>query len=201
VITFLEGVLIERHPLRVVIACAGVGYDVAIPLSTFDKLPDVNQSCRILTRLIVREDAHLLFGFATREERALFDLLLLVSRVGPKLALSILSGLSVPQIRQAIAYQDSGMLASVSGVGKKTAERIVVELKDKIEQGGVGDPIHTTPGAKRVGAADEAAAALVALGYTRAEAQEAVTAALATRDGKPTSTEALIREALAVTVP
>lgn len=200
-ITFLEGTLIERHPLRAVIACAGVGYDCAIPLSTFDKLPSEGQTCRILTRLIVREDAHLLFGFATREERALFDLLLHVSRVGPKLAISILSGLSVPQIRQAIAFQDSGMLASVSGVGKKTAERIVVELKDKIEQGVVIDPTHPAPGARAAGVPEEAAAALVALGYTRAEAQEAITAALAARNGSPATTEELIREALAVTVP
>lgn len=197
-ITFVEGALIERHPSRIVVSCGGVGYDVAIPLSTFDHLPPEGQTCRVLTRLIVREDAHLLFGFATREERALFDLLLAVTRVGPKLALAILSGLSVPQIRRAIAFQDSGMLASVSGVGKKTAERIVVELKDKIERGVSDDGWLPAKGGVG-GVLDEAAAALVALGYTRGEAQEAVARAVKQKSGQAGTTEELLRQVLAAT--
>jgi Holliday junction DNA helicase RuvA len=194
-ITFLEGVLVERQPARIVVSCGGIGYDVAIPLSTFDRLPPEGQTCRVLTRLIVREDAHLLFGFSSREERALFDLLLAVTRVGPKLALAILSGLSVPQIRRAIAFQDSGMLASISGVGKKTAERIVVELKDKIERGFSDDgwlPAKGGPG----GVLDEAAAALVALGYTRGEAQEAVARAMKQNGTGAATTEDVLRQVL-----
>jgi Holliday junction DNA helicase RuvA len=200
VITFLEGTLVERLPSRAVISCGGVGYDVAIPLSTFDRLPLEGETCRILTRLIVREDAHLLFGFASREERALFDLLLLVSRVGPKLALAVLSGLSVPQIRQAIAFQDSAMLASVSGLGRKTAERIVVELKDKIEKGAVvtegWSASKTRAGA---GVMEEAMAALMALGYSRPEAQEAIAQAVKETGKPPQSTEEAVRAVLTAT--
>ncbi len=198
-ITFVEGILVERQPTRVVVSCAGVGYDVAIPLSTFDRLPTVGQTCRVLTRLIVREDAHLLFGFATREERALFDLLLVVTRVGPKLALAILSGLTVPQIRRAIAFQDAGLLASVSGVGKRTAERIVLELKDKIEKAGTGDgwlPSASKGGPSGRNACDETVSALVALGYTRGEAQVAVTEAIKQLGTSEATTEKLIRAAL-----
>jgi len=198
-ITFVEGALVERQPVRIVVSCGGIGYDIAIPLSTFDRLPPEGQTCRVLTRLIVREDAHLLFGFATREERALFDLLLAVTRVGPKLALAILSGLSVPQIRRAIAFQDSGMLASISGVGKKTAERIVVELKDRIGRGVYDDgwlPVKGGPG----GVLDESVAALVALGYTRGEAQEAVARAMKQKDTGTATTEDVLRQVLASTV-
>jgi Holliday junction DNA helicase RuvA len=198
-ITFVEGVLVERQPTRIVVSCGGVGYDVAIPLSTFDHLPSEGQTCRVLTRLIVREDAHLLFGFATREERALFDLLLAVTRVGPKLALAILSGLSVPQIRRAIAFQDSGMLASISGVGKKTAERIVVELKDKIERAVSDDgwlPARSGAG----GVLDESVAALVALGYTRGEAQEAVARVVKQKGAGTATTEDVLRHVLTSTI-
>jgi len=198
-ITFVEGILVERQPARIVVSCGGVGYDVAIPLSTFDRLPTEGQACRVLTRLIVREDAHLLFGFASREERALFDLLLAVTRVGPKLALAILSGLSVPQIRRAIAFQDSGMLASISGVGKKTAERIVVELKDKIERG-VSDDGWLPARGSAGGVLDEAAAALVALGYTRGEAQEAVARAMKQKGTGTATTEDVLRQVLSSTV-
>ncbi len=194
-ITFVEGTLVERQPTRVVVSCAGVGYDVAIPLSTFDRLPAAGETCRVLTRLVVREDAHLLFGFATHEERALFDLLVAVTRVGPKLALAILSGLSVPQIRRAIAFQDSGLLASISGVGKKTAERIVVELKDKIERGVHDD--GWLPGKGSGSVLDEAVAALVALGYTRGEAQEAVARAVKQKESSTATTEEVLRQVLA----
>ena len=200
-ITFLEGVLVERHPTRAVVACGGVGYEVAIPLSTFDRLPEQGAACRILTRLIVREDAHLLFGFASQSERALFDLLLVVSRVGPKLALAVLSGLSVPQIRQAIAFQDAAMLASVPGVGRKTAERIVVELKDRIEKGmTTAEGLIVGRGGQRGGPMEEAMAALIALGYTRSEAQEAVAHAARDLGGKQPSTEDVVRAALAAAV-
>ncbi|MBI3872450.1 MAG: Holliday junction branch migration protein RuvA [candidate division Zixibacteria bacterium] len=194
-ITFLEGELIERQPTRAVIACGGVGYELSIPLSTFDRLPE-RGPCRILTRLVVREDAHLLFGFASPEERAIFDLLLGVSRVGPKLAMAVLSGMSVPEIRRAIAFEDVGMLARVSGVGRKTAERIVVELKDKIDRASAEVPGSASPGER--GLAEEAIAALMVLGYTRSEAQESISRAAKGLKGA-TSTEELLRQALSGT--
>ena len=200
-ITFLEGILVERQPNRAVIVCGGVGYELAIPLSTFDHLPEAGQSYRILTRLIVREDAHLLFGFASRSERALFDLLLVVSRVGPKLALAVLSGLSVTQIRQAIAFQDAAMLASIPGCGLKTAERIVVELKDRIAKGTTGaERWAPSKGKARSGPLEEAMAALMALGYSRPEAQEAVSQAAKDLGGAATSTEDVVRAALTAVV-
>ena len=197
-IAFIEGQVSDRQPMRVVINCHGVGYDISIPLSTFDKVPDQGEKCRLLTRLIVREDAHLLFGFATHEERVLFDLLLEVSRVGPKLALAVLSGLTVQQIRQSIAFQDAAMLATVSGLGKKTAERIVVELKDKIDQRvGAVSSAPAAAGVKVGGVLDEAVAALVQLGYTRSEAQQAVSDVMK-GEKKPESTEDVVRAVLSL---
>lgn len=197
-ITFVEGELVERMPTRAIVSCGGVGYELAIPLSTFDHLPEQGTRCRVLTRLIVREDAHLLFGFASESERALFDLLLGVSRVGPKVALAVLSGMSVNEIRRSIAFEDVSMLARVSGVGKKTAERIVVELKDKIEKAGAGSDDSLKIDATIDGVANEAMAALVVLGYSRMEAQEVVKRAASGID-KNVSTEDLIRKALAMT--
>ncbi|HWO57954.1 MAG TPA: Holliday junction branch migration protein RuvA [bacterium] len=197
-ITFVEGELVERMPTRAIVSCNGVGYELAIPLSTFDRLPAEGARTRVLTRLVVREDAHLLFGFASESERALFDLLLGVSRVGPKVALAVLSGLTVAEIRRAIAYEDVAMLARVSGVGKKTAERIVVELKDKIEKAGagVGETVKLEAGID--GVAHEAMAALVVLGYSRQEAQDVVKKAAAAMEKTPVTTEELIRRALAL---
>ena len=136
-----------------------------------------------------------LFGFATPQERTIFDLLLGVTRVGPKVALAVLSGMSVPEIRRAIAFEDVGMLARISGLGRKTAERIVVELRDKIERAGAEVPGLPTRGGG--GLANEAIAALVVLGYGRNEAQDAVTRAARSLSGEPT-TEELIRYALSV---
>jgi Holliday junction DNA helicase RuvA len=143
---------------------------------------------------VVREDAQLLFGFATEKERATFDLLVGVSRVGPKMALAMLSGMSVTDVRRAIASEDFGRLASISGVGKRTAERICVELKDKLA---VEIAVSSTSGAigSGDGTSNEAMAALVVLGYSRSEAQEAVARA-AKESTESVSTEDLIREAL-----
>src|SRR6202043_159142 len=132
-ISFLDGDLVEALPTQVVISVQGVGYLVQIPLSSFDHLPAVGQRVRLLTHLVVREDAHLLFGFASSAERDLFRLLLQhVSGVGPKLALAVLSGMTVSQFKAAVVRGDVAALAKVSGVGKKTAERIVLELKDRV---------------------------------------------------------------------
>src|SRR6516162_11604975 len=132
-ISFLDGELVEALPTQVVISVQGVGYLVQIPLSSFDHLPSVGERVRLLTHFIVREDAHLLFGFVTVAERDLFRLLVQhVSGVGPKLALAVLSGMSVGQFKEAVVNADVNALSRISGLGKKTAERIVLELKDKV---------------------------------------------------------------------
>src|SRR5687768_11082617 len=131
-ITFLEGTLVEALPTHIVIGVHGVGYHVLIPLSSYDKLPPVGQQLKILTHLQIREDAHVLFGFMSHAERDLFRLLVNnVSGIGPKTALDILSGTSVANFKSAVVSGDAGLLSKTKGIGKKTAERIVVELKDK----------------------------------------------------------------------
>ncbi len=139
-ITFLHGRLVEALPSLIVVEVNGVGYEVHVPLSTFDRLPSTGSEVQILTHFAVREDAHILYGFLTATERDLFRLLInTVSGIGPRIALSILSSLSVSAFRSAVAAGDFKALSAVNGVGKKTAERIVVELKDKlIALGGSG---------------------------------------------------------------
>ena len=195
----LHGKLADALPSVAVIDVQGVGYEVLIPLSSFDRLPPVGQEVRLLTHLAVREDAHTLYGFITPTERDLFRLLIQnVSGIGPKIALGILSGLSVNAFRAAVAAQDVKALSSVSGVGRKTAERIVVELKDKIAAFGL-DP--TAPGTPRAVLPEsearlaDAAAALVALGFKPAEAQEAVRGAAALL-GPDAPVEKLVRACL-----
>ena len=136
-ITFLHGKLIEALPTQVTVDVHGVGYEALIPLSSYDKLPQPGQEIKLLTHLAVREDAHTLYGFMTGAERDLFRMLVnTVSGIGPKIALSVLSGMSVTAFRGAVANQDVKALSQISGVGKKTAERIVVELKDKVGAAG-----------------------------------------------------------------
>src|ERR1700690_345617 len=136
-ITFLQGQLAEALPTQVVVDVNGVGYEVLIPLSSFDKLPQPGGAVKLLTLLVIREDAHTLYGFMTAAERDLFRLFInTVSGMGPKIALNILSGISVTAFRGAVAGSDVKALSQISGVGKKTAERIVVELRDKIGAAG-----------------------------------------------------------------
>lgn len=131
-IAYLKGILAEKDIGTVVVECGGVGYEVAIPLSTFDRLPAEGDSVKLFTYHVVREDAQLLYGFMTKPERAMFELMTSVSGVGPKLALAILSGLTVGDLQLAITQGDSKRLAAVKGIGKKTADRLVVELRGKI---------------------------------------------------------------------
>ena len=136
-ITFLRGTLVEALPTQVTIEVHGVGYEVLIPLSSFEALPGPGGQVRLLTHLAIREDAHVLYGFMTTAERDLFRLLIhTVSGIGPKIALNLLSGMSVAALRGAVAAGDVKALSQISGVGKKTAERIVVELRDKIGAAG-----------------------------------------------------------------
>jgi holliday junction DNA helicase RuvA len=181
VITFLQGKLVDVLPTQVTIDVAGVGYEVLIPLSSFGKLPAPGAELRILTHLTVREDAHILYGFMTGQERELFRLLInSVSGIGPKIALNVLSGMSVTLFRGAVSKGDVKALSQISGVGKKTAERIVVELRDKFGASGAWE----ASSAERALSVEEqkvndAVLALVALGFKQVEAHDAVRAALA----------------------
>jgi Holliday junction DNA helicase RuvA len=196
-ITFLHGKLIEALPTQVTVDVNGVGYEALIPLSSFDKLPAPGQTVKLLTHLVVREDAHVLYGFMTAAERGLFRLLINnVSGIGPKIALNILSGIHVAAFRGAVASGDIKMLSQISGVGKKTAERIVIELKDKIGPGGVLE----AQSAQRTLSADEqkindAVLALIALSFKPAEAHEAIRATQALL-GPDASLEELVRASL-----
>jgi Holliday junction DNA helicase RuvA len=164
----IHGVLTEKNPPQVLVVAHGVGYEIDVPMSTFYHLPRTGEDVELLTHLVVREDAHLLFGFLTAAERAAFRQLLKVSGVGPKVALAVLSGLSVEDLALAIAAQDATRLTKVPGVGKKTAERLVLELRDKLP---------AVAGAARAEAAPargDVVNALLALGYNDREAQAAV---------------------------
>src|SRR5438105_13087011 len=139
-ITFLDGKLVNALPTQAIVDVGGVGYEVFIPLSSYDKLPSAGQPIRILTHLAVREDAHVLYGFMTPAERDLFRLLVnSVSGIGPKLALAVLSGMSVNNFKAAVVNSDVAAISKISGVGKKTAERIVLALKDKRGEAAAGD--------------------------------------------------------------
>jgi Holliday junction DNA helicase RuvA len=197
VISFLQGVLVEALPTRVTVEVHGVGYDALIPLSSFDKLPAPGQPVKLLTHLAIREDAHVLYGFITNAEREMFRLLInTVSGIGPKIALNILSGINVTAFRGAVAAGDVKILSQISGVGKKTAERIVVELKDKIGLAGVWEAASAQ---RELSPSDQitndAVLALMALGYKQAEAHETIRAAAAVL-GPQAGVEALVRAAL-----
>jgi len=194
-ITFLEGTLVEALPTQVVVAVQGVGYQVSIPLSSFDRLPKEGAPVKILTHLQVREDAHILYGFMTAEERDLFRLLVEhVSGIGPKLALAVLSGMSVGAFKAAVVNGAVAEISRVKGVGKKTAERIVLELKDKV---GVAAAWEAASSKQAEGAAEinDALLALISLGYKQVDAHKAVKQALEGEKSRP-STEELVRRAL-----
>jgi Holliday junction DNA helicase RuvA len=195
-ITLLDGILDEKQPTRAVVLCGGVGYEVHIPLSSFDKLPVPGAHCRILTHHHVWADGQALYGFATEAERRMFRLLLDVSGIGPKTALSALSGLPARDLTAAVVGGDVKRLSTISGIGKKTAERIVLELRDKITE---GEAMAAIAGVGEPGAGDfkrrDAALALVSLGYKQAEAQKMV-AAISAEDAAAVSVEDLVRRAL-----
>ena len=129
----LTGTLIEKMPPQVMVDCHGVGYELDVPMSTFYNLPGLGETVRLLTHLVVREDAHVLYGFASPEERSTFRQLIKISGIGPRMALGVLSGLSVAELAQAITQQEVGRLVKIPGIGKKTAERLLLELKDKLD--------------------------------------------------------------------
>jgi Holliday junction DNA helicase RuvA len=195
VIGFIRGKLVVKAPPHLTVDVGGVGYDIEAPMSTFYTLPAIGSEVRLLTHLVVREDAHILYGFGTQEERALFRNLLKVSQIGPKIALSILSGVSVEGFANLVKLQDPAALTKIPGVGRKTAERVLMEMKDrldKLEEASVTGTFPVTPSSTE----GEAWTALVALGYKPAE----VTAMLKPFAGQGGSTEDLIRRALQGTV-
>jgi len=193
-IGFLRGRLTAKHPPQLLIDVGGVGYEVEAPMSTFYTLPPAGAEVNLFTHLVVREDAHILFAFGTERERRLFRELLKVSNVGPKLALSLLSGMSVDAFALCIEAEDADSLVRIPGVGRKTAERLIIEMRDRIKNlGGVtltGGVVSTTEAASAPQA--EAFSALLALGYKPAE----VTRLLKAVDSSAQTTEDLIRGAL-----
>jgi Holliday junction DNA helicase RuvA len=161
----LSGILLEKNPPQLLIDCNGVGYEVSVPMSTFYNLPSLGEKVMLLTHLAVREDAHLLYGFGTAEERNVYKQLIKITGVGARMALAILSGMSVADLVQAITLQEAGRLTRVPGIGKKTAERLLLELKGKLgaDVGAVGSlPVNDASG--------DIANALLALGYSDKEA-------------------------------
>jgi Holliday junction DNA helicase RuvA len=196
-ITFLHGKLVESLPTQVVVDVNGIGYEALIPLSSYDKLPQPGQEVRLLTHLVVREDAHVLYGFMSIAERELFRLLInTVSGIGPKIALNILSGINVIAFRGAVANSDFKALSQISGVGRKTAERIVVELKDKIGIAGGWEALSAqralSPADQRV---NDAVLALIALGFKQLEAHDSVRHAQSSL-GEQATVEDLVRACL-----
>lgn len=196
-ITFLHGKLVEALPTQITVDVNGVGYEALIPLSSYDKLPAPGEPVRLLTHLAIREDAHVLYGFMTSPERDLFRLLInTVSGIGPKIALNVLSGMNVTAFRGAVANGDVKALAQISGVGKKTAERIVVELKDKVGAAGAWEASSAqrglSPEEQKI---NDAVLALIALGFKQVEAHDAVRASLGVL-GPQARTEDLVRASL-----
>ena len=162
----IAGVLLEKNPPYLLVDCGGVGYEIAVPMSTFYNLPNSGERIVLLTQLIVREDAHLLYGFGTQQERTTFRELLKISGIGARMALAVLSGMSVQELAQAVTMQDAARLTRTPGIGKKTAERLLLELKGKL-----GADLGTAPGT--VSGPDHASDilnALLSLGYSEKEA-------------------------------
>lgn len=195
-IAFIRGLMVARHPTLVILDVNGVGYEVLIPLSTYDRLPATGQTCQLFTYHHIREDAQILYGFASADEKAAFELLIMVNGIGPKVAMAVLSGLTVRDLRAAIADGDVKRLSSVHGVGRKTAERMVVELRDRI------DPAEALAARLPANSADsgtvvlrDAVLALTALGFAQDQARKMVQAAI---DGGAdvSNTEALLKNAL-----
>lgn len=188
----IAGTLLEKHPPSLLVDVQGVGYELEAPMSTFYSLPATGQPVQLLTHLLVREDAHLLFGFASARERLLFRALLKVNGVGARVALTILSGMSVDEFAGCVARKDVAALVKVPGIGKKTAERLLVELQDKVTLDGDSGALPVTAATGDTSQRGQAEAALGALGYRPAEVKRLLDRATPDND----SVEALIRAAL-----
>ena len=198
----LKGALLEKHPPQLVIDVNGVGYEVEASMNTFYQLPETGKQLTLFTHMVVREDAQLLYGFSERSERSLFRTLIKVNGVGPKLAITILSGISVNEFVQSVQHEDTAALVRLPGVGKKTAERLIIEMKDKlkdfhfadVDEFTLTDDLGTVPMVESVDNRAEAESALVALGYKPVQATKAIAQAEKLAPGS--SSEELIRAAL-----
>lgn len=199
----LRGIILEKQPPEVLIEAGGVGYEVQVPMTSFYELPEVGQEAYVCIHFVTREDAQLLFGFANKKERAVFRELIKASGVGPKLALTILSGMNAEQFMQCVSMEDVTALTKLPGVGKKTAERLVIEMRDRLsklaKEQGYAETVQLTPDlpventfAQRTDAKEEALSALIALGYKPPQASKVINSVY-TEDMK---SEQLIREAL-----
>lgn len=195
-IASLRGTLLVKSPTELLIDVNGVGYGVSIPLSTFEKIGDVNSTVRLFTYLHVREDVLQLYGFATEEERQLFKLLISVSGIGPKLAQSILSGVSPADLTSYISEGNALALTRIPGIGKKTAERIIVELREKIGRVDVPSSLPPASSPTQTSVRTEALLALASLGFNRVVAEKALRAAIQATNGREVTVEVLIKEAL-----
>ena len=190
-IGFLKGVLVAKRPPRITLEVGGIGYEVEAPMSTFYRLPQIGEPLTLVTHLVIREDAHVLYGFSSEAERSLFRALLKITGVGARIGLAVLSGMTVEGFRDCVVNKDLDSLIRVPGIGRKTAERLLVELADRLpppaDAAGAGAGVRASAGAQ-----SEAQGALLALGYKPAE----VVKMLANLDAARLTTEELIREAL-----
>ena len=197
----IRGVLLEKQAPTLLVDVQGIGYEVQAPMSTFYQLPDINTEVVLHTHLVVREDAHLLYGFIELRERALFRTLIKVSGVGPKLGLTILSGMAVEEFVRTIRNNDVAAMVKMPGVGKKTAERLIVEMRDRLKdwhiEGGVADAgVGKNENQSAAKISQEAETALIALGYKPTEAARSIAQVLRNAEEDVVTSEELIRLAL-----
>lgn len=196
-IAYIQGIVSEKSPTRVVIDVNGIGYELLIPISSYDQIGGGGETAKLLTYLHVREDILQLFGFSTQEEREMFLLLISISGIGPKSALGIISSINVKDLKNAIAHENLTLLTAVPGIGKKTAQRIVVELKDKVAKMGITAGAASgfvSSGSSQT--ADEAMMALISLGYHKSIAEKAIVKALQDNNDKTLTLQELIKNAL-----
>lgn len=194
---FLSGKIVRKNPTHLVLEVGGVGYEITIPLSTFHALGKAGEEVRVLTHFLVREDSHQLFGFSTEEERSLFRMLLSVTGIGPRTALAVLSGIGTAELRKAIVDGSLATLTAISGIGRKTAERLIVELREKVlllEPKASGSVSSRLPMDERL--VEDSVQALVSLGYRRPDAKRALQKVLTEKTGNAYSVEDLIRATL-----
>ncbi len=193
-ITHLKGILTEIGHTNLVIECNGVGYQLLVSLKTIEQLPEIGNEIKLLSHFIPREDSHTLYGFAESIERDMFRLLISISGIGPKIALGILSSVSINDLVHMISISDIKSMTKLPGIGKKTAERLLVELKDKIQD--FGDIEQTLQPISHSGLANEAISALIALGYNKSTSEKCVNKVLKDTQGMDLSAEIIIRNAL-----
>jgi Holliday junction DNA helicase RuvA len=194
---YLTGKITEKTPTAAILDVNGIGYEVRVSLSTFSSLPNLGETVKLFTHFVVREDAQLLYGFSTEEEREAFRLLISISGIGPKLAITLLSGVTLVELKRAIQEKNIPVLTAISGIGQKTAERVIIELKDKIGKAEVSagkELIHDASVSDQM--VEDSVAALVSLGYTKQKAKEATQKTLKAMLGKKPSVEEIIRAAL-----